>query len=230
MKLPNKNQNKNQNKDQNQQPNFTPQSLDSWIKRRCIGLTGGIATGKSTVAKILRELGYAVADADQFARLVTAPGSPTLAAIVSHFGANILHADQSLNRERLRELVMPHPEARRVLESIMHPAIHNELRAWVANHIEPVGEKPFFYEASLIFETKRESAFWQVWATLCPENIQIKRLMDRSGLSREAAIEMIAAQMPAGIKATKAHLIIDTDCSVLELRQKVEDLVKTIHR
>ena len=204
--------------------------IDRCIKQRCIGLTGGIATGKSTVAQILRELGYQVADADHFARAVSAPGSHGLASIVAHFGPTILNADQTLNRDRLREHVMANPEARKQLETITHPAIQDALRAWVSTHIDPLEEEPFFYEASLIFETQRDSAFRQVWSTICPKNTQINRLIARSGLTRDAADKLLAAQLPADVKAAKAHQVINTDCPLFELRQKIEDLTKTIRR
>jgi dephospho-CoA kinase len=201
--------------------NQAQKAITELICKRCIALTGGIATGKSTVAGILRDLGFQVADADQFARTITGEGSPILQVITDHFGSTVLNPDRSLNRDRLRQLVMSDPAKRRELESITHPAIQAEFTSWVAAHIDPSESLPFFYEASLIFETNRELDFWQIWATICPDNIQLARLMSRSKLTRQEANLILKSQMPAEVKASRANIVIDTDCDLSALRERV---------
>ena len=198
------------------------------LKSRCIGLTGGIATGKSTVAKILRNMGYTVIDADELARDVTRPGEPALDEIVKHFGPDVLGSDHKLNRERLRTIVMSNPAERKALEGITHPAIHNKFKEQIETSDIMSGDGPFYYEAALLFEASRDGLFKEIWATYCPETIQLVRLTERSGLSNDEAIRILASQMPAAIKAQKASRVIDTDCSLDELKVIVTNLVKTI--
>ena len=200
------------------------------IKERCIALTGGIATGKSTVAQILRESGFQVADADEFSRAITAPGSSALSEIAKTFGPDCLNTDHTLNRERLRTIVMSDSAARTRLEAITHPAIQDRFRDWISLHIDMTSDDLFFYEAALIFEVGRESNFCQIWATICPESLQVSRLINRSALTEMEAKAMLAAQMPAALKASKADVVIDTNCDLKNLRQKVKDLAKSIKR
>ncbi len=196
------------------------------LKTQCIGLTGGVATGKSTVAQILRDLGKTVIDADQLARDVVKPGSNALSELIQHFGRNIVTKDGQLDRAKLRTLVMDDPDQRKTLEGIIHPAIHRSLKKIVEDLNLHQTKKSFFYEAALIFETGRDQLFRELWVTSCPEDIQLSRLCDRSKLSKSEALKFIAAQMPQTEKTRKASLVLDTNCSLDELRQQVEDCVK----
>lgn len=198
----------------------------SLLKNQCIALTGGIATGKSTVAEMIRDMGYSVIDADQLARNIVQPGSPALQELVQAFGKEILLQDGQLNRSKIRSLVMSDEASRMRLEGITHPAIQRQFRHEVELLQPSVGEKPFFYEAALIYESGREGLFREVWSTYCPEPIQIERLQTRSSLNHSEALNFLAAQMPAAEKARKAHRTINTDCSLENLRSKVEDFIK----
>lgn len=197
------------------------------LKKWCIALTGGIATGKSTVAAILRSKGFTVIDADQLARDVVKPGSPTLQAIKESFGERVIASSGELDRRALREIIARDDMLRKKLEELTHPAIQNQFQSKVENSGLLRESKTFFYEAALIFESHRAPLFRAVWATYCPEGIQIERLCQRSGLSKDEARLLISTQMPAKEKSLKADITINTDCSMNLLTSQVEDLLKT---
>jgi dephospho-CoA kinase len=198
---------------------------DAAIKERCIGLTGAVATGKSTVGGILRSFGLDVIDADKLARDVVQPGQPTLQKIVDAFGTRILDEEKELDRSKLRDLVMTDQYARKSLERIIHPAIQSRFKEYVHHH--HVGQsKLFFYEAALIFELHREQLFKETWATTCDEASQLERLQKRSNLPVDKCLEIIEAQWPAARKAQLATRIIDTNCSIPELTEKIKELIK----
>ena len=198
------------------------------LKSRCVGLTGGIATGKSTVAKMIAEQGYRVFDADQLARDIVRPGSPALKDITRIFGNDILTSSGEIDRNILRGIVMNSPEKRAALEAVTHPAIHKEFKSAVERSGLADTSEIFFYEAALLFETGRDTLFREVWATTCPKQEQIKRLMNRSKLGQEEAEKIITSQMPQDKKAAKAHRSVDTFCALPKLQSKVEDLIKTL--
>lgn len=193
------------------------------VKRYGIGLTGGIATGKSTVSKILRKLGYTVIDADELARKAVEKNSPGLAQIVEHFGAVMLTAKGNLDRKKMANLIFTDPEQRQALEAIVHPIIHNLLK----QQLEKLGlieSKNFwFYEASLLFETGTSTKFKEVWATFCPENVQLQRLLKRDRYSMQFAKKILHSQMSAKEKAEKADFVINTDAPIDQLEPKVKD-------
>lgn len=192
------------------------------LKSHGIGLTGGIATGKSTVAGLLRARGYLVVDADQLARAVVAPGTPGFEQVVTSFGAGVVTADGSLDRAKLRAIVFKDAEARRRLEAITHPLI----RAALAEALAAAGlletPRPFFYEAALLVETGTHGDFRALWATHCPRKTQLARLMGRDGSTRADAERALASQMPAAEKAARADVAIDTDCTLDELARRVD--------
>jgi dephospho-CoA kinase len=194
------------------------------MRERCVALTGGIATGKSTVADILRKIGYTVIDADELARVITSAGHPCLTAISAEFGASILTPAGELDRKALGQIVFSDPAQKRRLEAITHPAIQNEFARRVMA-MKPCPEL-FFYEASLIFETGRQDMFREVWSTWCPENTQIARLMTRSHLAENEAEAIIAAQMPAREKADRAAVMIDTTGSTSDVAAKVKNTLR----
>lgn len=201
------------------------QKQNDQIKNYCIAITGGIATGKSLVASILRKLGYAVIDADQLAREVVQPGQPALNMIAEAFGQDLINPDGQLNRSKLREIVMRDDEARKKLEGIMHPAIQTAFESTITTKKLGHG-KIFFYEASLVFEVGRDHLFKECWATYCSEETQIQRLNQRSHLTRQQCLDIIRAQMPAGLKAAKANRQIDTEIGLTELEENIKNLVK----
>lgn len=191
---------------------------------KIVGLTGGIASGKSTVSRVLRELGAVIIDADVAAREVVMPGSEGLARVASEFGKEVLLSDGSLNRKLLGQIIFGDPEARRRLESITHPLIYRRM-AQDLNCAAAEGAQviildiPLLFETGLFLDTIDES----VVVYVRPE-IQLQRLMERDGLSEEEAEQRIRAQLPLEEKARRAEHVIDNSGSPEETRKQVETL------
>lgn len=192
-----------------------------------IGLTGGIACGKSEVATMLRERGYPVIDADQVARQVVAPGSEGLAAIAAEFGDSVLDGQGGLDRAAMAAIVFSDADARRRLEAITHPRIGalsgDKMQAAAAD-----GAKTIFYEAALLVETGRHTDFGSLWVVTAPTDLQIERVVARDGLSRSGAQARIDAQMPVDEKAALADVVIDNSGGLAELAQNVDRALETI--
>jgi dephospho-CoA kinase len=185
-----------------------------------IALTGGIASGKSTVAKLFAALGAQLIDTDQLARDVVAPPSPVLDRIVARFGPQILLDDGSLDRAGLRQLVFTDTAARRDLEAIMHPAIHAEV-ARLAQH--PTG--PYQLIAiPLLVETGTQGQYDRVLLVDTSLETQQRRLMLRDGMDADGASARIAAQATRAARRAAAHDIIDNDGDVGHLAAQVEAL------
>ena len=172
-----------------------------------IGLTGGIATGKSTVAEILSQLGANVIDADQVSRDLMGPGSPVFLRIVEAFGTPVLKADGSLDRAALGQIVFADPLLRRQLEEITHPPIWEELKTRMEASV--TSGAPTVLMVPLLLENGRQGWVDQIWVVHIPEELQIERLMSRNGLTRSQAQARLAAQMPAQERLAQADVIIE---------------------
>ncbi|HEY2706024.1 MAG TPA: dephospho-CoA kinase [Candidatus Dormibacteraeota bacterium] len=175
---------------------------------RLIGLTGGIATGKSTVARLLAGRGAAVVDADLLAREVVAPGSPALEEIASAFGPGVLTAAGELDRPGLAAVVFADPARRRILEEITHPRIAALMGRRIAAGLES-GAPLVVADIPLLFEGGRTGLVEGVMLVDAPEDVQLRRLMLRDGLDEAAARARVAAQMPLGEKRRLATWVID---------------------
>ncbi|MGE3473594.1 MAG: dephospho-CoA kinase [Vicinamibacterales bacterium] len=192
-----------------------------------VALTGGIATGKTHVIRRLQERGVACLDADELAHGVMASGTEATALIAERFG-DVLAADGSVDREKLGPIVFADPSARRELEAIVHPAVYRAIAAAVRG-FERIGGIPLVVvDIPLLYETGHAAEFPIVVATVCPKDTQIARLLQR-GLSREAAEQRIAAQIPAEEKAGLANYVIRTDGTVedtdAQVRSVLDDLL-----
>jgi len=187
---------------------------------RVIGLTGGIASGKSTVARMLADMGATIVDADQVARDVVRPGQPALAAIVAAFGADVLAASGELDRTRLARRVFGDPEARRQLERITHPRIAEETDRRVAQ-LAAAGVLVVVYEASLLVETGEHHALAGLIVVAAPEAVQLRRMQERDGLSAGEARGRLAAQAPLHDKVAAADYVIDGSASLETTRAQV---------
>lgn len=187
---------------------------------RIIGLTGGIASGKSCAAHLFEKLGAAVIDADQLAREVVAPGEEALAQIAASFGDRILNADGTLNRAALGEIVFADPAARRTLEGITHPAIKKRAEEKL-QRLRELGTGTAFYVAPLLIEAGITSRVHEVWVVYLDQETQVQRLMARDGLSREAALSRIASQMPMEEKKKLGKIVIDNRGGFEELEAQV---------
>ena len=192
-----------------------------------IGLTGGIASGKSAVAAILRRLGARVIDADALAREVVEPGQPALNDIVALFGKEVLHRDGALDRKKLRSIVFENPQARKQLEAITHPRIRRLAQERIKQCAES-GASLVVYEAPLFFETKIHLWLRPVVLVACDEQTQRRRLEQRDNLTPDEIERHLQAQMSLDEKRKLADYVIENNGSLDELEQKVKTLVEAI--
>ncbi|MCA9537940.1 MAG: dephospho-CoA kinase [Myxococcales bacterium] len=188
-----------------------------------IGLTGGIACGKTTVGEMLRARGARRVDADAIAREVVEPGTEGLAAIVAAFGPGVLTADGRLDRPALGAQVFGDPALRRKLEGILHPLIAIESARRVQGAL---AEKPplVVYDAALLIEAGRADHFRPLVVVFAPPEVQLERLMRRDGLSAAEAQARIASQMPVAEKAALADHVIDNSGTLAATEAQVDAL------
>jgi len=196
---------------------------------RVIGLTGGIASGKSTVAAILRELGAPVVDADQIARRVVEPGTPALAEIAERFGPDVLDPSGRLDRARMAERVFSDPEARAALGAITHPRIAAASGEELARLAE-AGHRAAIYEAALLVENRIHERLGGLIVVAVPEDVQLARLMARDRLDEPAARARLAAQLPLADKVAVADWVVDNAGSLAQTRGQVESIWREIER
>jgi dephospho-CoA kinase len=185
-----------------------------------IALTGGIASGKSTVAKLFMALGARLIDTDRIARDVVVPPSAVLDRVVARFGPELLHADGTLDRALLRRMVFAEPDARRDLEAIMHPAIHAE----VVRLARDCGGPYQLVAVPLLVETGTQGQYDRVLLVDASPETQRRRLMLRDGVDQEAASHMLAAQATRETRRAVADDIIDNDGDIGRLAPQVERL------
>jgi dephospho-CoA kinase len=185
-----------------------------------IGLTGGIACGKSTVANLFAALGVSIVDTDLLAREVVAPGSPLLGEIARHFGEQMLQKDGSLDRATLRERVFANPAERQWLEQLTHPAIREltDARCEAATGLYVVVAIP------LLVETRGADRFERVLVVDCEPALQLARLQARDGMTREQAQRMLAAQVTREQRLAVADDVILNNGELAALRDQVEKL------
>jgi len=189
-------------------------------RRFSVGLTGGIACGKSTVANLFAALGITIVDTDLLAREVVAPGSALLPQIAAHFGAGVLQTDGSLDRGRLRELVFANPAERQWLERLTHPAIRELTDA----RCEQATGKYVIVAIPLLVETGGADRFDRVLVVDCAPEIQLARLQARDGSTREQAAKLLAAQVTREQRLAVADDVITNDGDLFALREQVEKL------
>ena len=194
---------------------------------KLVGLTGGIASGKSTVAKILHQLGAAIVDADLLSREVVAPGHDGWNEIVATFGREVLQADQNLDRQKLRTLIFNNPEARKQLEAIIHPRVRALAEQRIREHGE-AGYAVVVYEVPLLFEGDLQHWLRPVILVACNVDTQRQRLQQRDGLDAAAAQKHIDAQMSLEDKRKLADYVIENDGSLADLESQVRAVLAKI--
>jgi dephospho-CoA kinase len=194
---------------------------------KLVGLTGGIASGKSTVAKILQSLGAAVVNADDLAREVVEPGHEAWKEIVASFGADILQSDQTLDRQKLRTLIFNQPEARKRLESIIHPRVRalaeERIRQYAA-----AGYPVVIYEVPLLFEGNLQEWLRPVILVACDVETQTARLQKRDHLTAADAEKHIAAQMSLKNKRRLADYVIENNGSLEDLERQTRQILEEL--
>ena len=197
-----------------------------------VGLTGGIASGKSTVSNMLAARGAHIVDADRIAREVVEPGKPALAGIVDAFGASVLAEDGTLNRKMLGSIVFGDEAARKKLESITHPAIRKEMARWMEYWEETDPKSLVVADIPLLFESGLDKTyhFTDIIVVYVPRSVQLERLMKRNGFSEEEANARLDAQMSIERKRELADVVIDNSGSLEETERQVEQYVQSVRR
>jgi len=188
-----------------------------------IAITGGAGTGKSTVARMFKELGAEVLDADQIAREAVAVGAPAWVELRRLYGAEFFNLNGELNRSRLAQRVFADPEARRVLDGLIHPRVEAELKARVAE-LARRGVKLVLVEVPLLYETGRETAFDRVIVAAAPEADQIRRLRGRDQRGEAEIRGILAAQWPLADKVARADYVVDNGGELAQTRRQVKNI------
>ncbi len=197
------------------------------LRMKWIGLTGGIATGKSTVKNSLQRLNIPVIDADLISHEITQIGGLGYQAIVSYFGQNILNSDQSLNRGKLGDIVFTDRQKLLQLEQLLHPLIQAEVKNRKAKY-QSQGEAVCFYDVPLLFEKNLASQFDQIVLVYAPLTFQVERIMLRNNLTHTQALARINAQLPMSEKIQRSHICLDNSTSTEDLNLQVLNLVKVL--
>lgn len=188
-----------------------------------VGLTGGIASGKTYVAGALAERGAVWIDADRIAREVVEPGTPALEAIAERFGADLLDDSGALRRKALGAIVFADADALRALEAIVHPAIRAEIRRRIAD-AQHAGRAVALVDAALLCEMGLDREVDRVVALFTPHEVRIARIAARDGLGPDAAAARIAAQAPDAVLRARADRAIDNDGSLAKLDAAIDAL------
>jgi dephospho-CoA kinase len=194
---------------------------------KLIGLTGGIASGKSTVARILERLGAAIVNADVLAREVVEPGQDAWKDIVATFGTDVLQPDQTLDRQKLRTLIFNNPEARKKLEEIVHPRVRALAEQRIREHAD-TGYVVVVYEVPLLFEGKLHEWLRPVILVACNVDTQRRRLEQRDHLDSTVAQKHIDAQMSLEEKRRLADYVIENDGTLEDLDRQVREVLAKI--
>lgn len=188
-----------------------------------VGLTGGVGSGKSTVANMLQELGARIIDADRIAREVVAPGEPALASIRSEFGDEVIAETGDLDRAALAARVFEDPERLQRLNAIVHPAVAARAAEEIADQRER-GAQWVVYDVPLLYENELQGMFTKVIVVVASEAARRQRLRARDGWSDAEIDARLGAQMPLEEKASRADYVVDNEGSLVETRRQVEDV------
>ena len=193
-----------------------------------VALTGGIGTGKSHVAGLLRRRSVPTLDADQIVRALQQPGQPVHAALRRRFGPGVFGNRSILDRKRLGALVFGDAAARRDLEAIVHPPVRRAIDDWFDRCRAGTAAAFAVADIPLLFETGRAGAFDRVVVVACEPAAQLARIMARDGLPAAAARRRIAAQLPIADKTARADFVVATDGSFEETERQVEAVCRTL--
>ncbi|MDQ0174525.1 dephospho-CoA kinase [Bacillus chungangensis] len=190
-----------------------------------IGLTGGIASGKSTVSALFQKRGFTMIDADDAARKVVEVGKEAYEKIVDHFGKEILQADGAIDRKKLGAIIFHDKEKRLLLNSIVHPAVRKQMNdsktAALAN-----GKQTVLMDIPLLYESKLTDMVDRTIVVYVDEHIQLQRLMDRNQLSKADAEARISSQLPLQEKKTMADAVINNNRTIKETEIQLDELIK----
>ncbi|KON70367.1 dephospho-CoA kinase [Peribacillus butanolivorans] len=189
-----------------------------------IGITGGIASGKSSVSLYIQELGFTIVDADVASRAVVEPGEEAYHQVVKAFGEDILLVDGNIDRVKLGSIIFHDQEKRLLLNSIVHPAVRNWMRLKTEKALA-AGEETVFMDIPLLFESKLTFMVEKTLLVYVDERVQLERLMNRNGLSETDALARIHSQMPLADKKVLADAVIDNNGNLEETKKQVKTVL-----
>lgn len=195
-----------------------------------VGLTGGVATGKTTIARMFRRCGSVLIDADELARKVVRPGSPAWREIIRTFGKSILNPDQTLDRHKLGALVFRYPAKRRMLERIIHPRVARLQARLTRQAVKKNPRAVVVYEVPLLFEAGVDKRVDRVVVVAADRDTQIVRLKRRNSLTRAEALRRIKSQLPLSRKIAQADVVLDGRSSRPVLHAEVRKLYRTFRQ
>ncbi|MDQ0882804.1 dephospho-CoA kinase [Peribacillus sp. V2I11] len=193
-----------------------------------IGITGGIASGKSSVSLYLQELGFTIVDADLASRAVVEPGEEAYHQVVKAFGEDILLMDGNIDRVKLGSIIFHDEEKRLLLNGIVHPAVRNWMRLKTEAALSS-GEETVFMDIPLLFESKLTFMVEKTLLVYVDEQVQLQRLMNRNGLSETEALARINSQMPLADKKALADAVIDNNGDINETKTQVKSILSEWH-
>lgn len=190
---------------------------------KVIGLTGGIGSGKSTVTEFLAELGAVVIDADKVGHKAFEPDTGLWREVVGAFGRGVLTSNGDIDRKKLGAIVFGNPDSLARLNQLMHPRMYDIVKAQI-EECQRRGVDVVVLEASLLLEAGWTGLADEVWVTVASEPTVLRRLQEKVGLSRQQSLARIRSQLSSNERTKRADVVIDTDCSLDEVRTKVNGL------
>lgn len=190
-----------------------------------IGITGGIASGKSSVSQYLKELGFTVVDADVASRAVVEPGEEAYLQVVKAFGEDLLLSDGNIDRAKLGSIIFHDQEKRLLLNSIVHPAVRNWMRVETEKALA-TGAETVFMDIPLLFESKLTFMVEKTLLIYVDESVQLERLMNRNALTKSDALARIRSQMPLKDKKALADAVVDNNGDIEETKKQVDEVLK----
>ncbi|MBM7624620.1 dephospho-CoA kinase [Sporohalobacter salinus] len=193
-----------------------------------IGLTGGIASGKSTVSDILKDIGVSVIDADLIAREIVKPGKIAWQKIIDTFGKEVLLPNQELNRERLGQIIFDDPEARKKIDQITHPEIVKKIKKRVGQ-LQDQGEEIIVVDIPLLIEVGMVDFFDEIWVVYVSRETQLERLMSRDGIDHQTAVNKVEAQMSLEKKKEYADRLVINEGDKADLRHRILSIWREIN-
>ncbi len=191
-----------------------------------IGLTGGVGSGKTTASKFLQELGAHILDADKVGHESYLPDMPAWKDLIAAFGEDLLRPNQEIDRKKLGAIVFSNPENLAKLNSIVHPRMR-EMMEQQLEELKGQGVKLVVLEAAILIEANWQSLVDEVWTTEAPEATVVERLKARNNWTEQQVRDRIRSQMSPQERAAHAQVVIDTDCSLDEMRDRVKNLLET---
>jgi dephospho-CoA kinase len=194
-----------------------------------LGVTGGIASGKTTVANMLKDLGAHTIDFDMISRHVVEPGKQALKEIIAYFGEQVILRDGHLDRKKLSGIVFKDEEKRKKLESISHPYIFEEFTNQVSEIAKRDPRAIIQAVIPLLFEVNLQHLVHKILVVYVPKERQIERLVARDGMTKDEAANILRAQLPISEKVIYSDFMINNDCPVEETKKQVEDLWQTLN-